>query len=363
VRVAVVIERFEAGGGGVESAAYHLVSELVARDVDVTVVCREVRETERPGVAVRRLRVPRAWQPLRLAAFSRAAAAATRSGFDVVHGFSRTRHQHIYRAGGGSHAAYLEHVYRRPGLRRHLSPRHRAILTLEEAVFRDASQWIECNARRCADEIVARYGVDPARVVTIYNGVDTERFHPRRREQLRGRIRRELGLEGPVALFVGSGFERKGLDRAIDALARADSGATLAVAGRGRAATFEQLARRRGVGSRVRFLGERDDVEALHAAADLLLLPTRYDPFSNACLEAMASGLPVATTPVNGVAELIRHEENGLVFEEDFAPALDWLGDPARLAALGAAARATAEKYTWPRHAAATLDLYARVAA
>ena len=112
---------------------------------------------------------------------------------------------------------------------------------------------------------------------------------------------------------------------------------------------------------RVLDLPRRSDVEALHAAAELLVLPTRYDAFANACLEAMASGLPVATTPSNGAAELIEPGVSGWIAERDFAPALRALDDPARLRAMGEAARRRAETFTWRSHADRVLELYARV--
>jgi UDP-glucose:(heptosyl)LPS alpha-1,3-glucosyltransferase len=361
VRVAIVVERFEQGAGGVESAAFHLVHELVRREVDVTVVCR--RAADAAPVPVVRLEVADRWQPWRLLAFSARAARATARGFDRVHSFSRTRHQHVYRAGGGSHAAYMERVYRHPRPRRLLSPRHRAILHIEEAVFRDPTQTIQCNSQLCAREIAARYAVPPTRLATIYNGVDTERFRPELREREGAAGRARLGLEGPVALFVGSGFARKGLDRALEGLARSGVPATLLVAGAGDVRPYRRMAERLGVAARVRFLGRQTAMPELYAVADLLVLPTRYDAFANACLEAMASGLPVATTRVNGVAEILTDGRDGFLLAEDFAPAFARLDDLEGLAAAGRAARATAERFGWARHAAEVLALYARVAA
>jgi len=361
MQIAIVIERFEAGAGGVEEAAFRLALELARRELQPSVICRHSPGTDPPGIHVKRVRVPRFWQPLRLLAFSRAATRATRGGFDVVHSFSRTREQDIYRAGGGSHAAYMERVYPGAALRRALSPRHRAILRVEEAVFRDPRQIIQCNARSTEREIAGRYGVPAERLITIYNGVDTDRFHPANRETLRAKLRDELRLDGPVALFVGHDFRRKGLDRAILGLAQADADALLLVAGRGGTAEFRELAEKQGVASRTRFLGARGDVEALHASADLLVLPTRYDAFSNACTEAMASGIPVATTPANGASEVIESGVNGLVLEDDFAPAFALLRDPARLREMGSLARASAERLTYARHADETLALYRRI--
>lgn len=356
-----MIERYAPAAGGVEGAAHALVAELARRGLAPAIVCRETRAEPPPGVALEVLGAISRWQPLRLASFSRRAEAATRGRFDVVHGFARTRHQDIYRAGGGSHAAYLENVYRHPRLQR-LSPRHFAILTIEEAVFRDPHQIIQCNSQLVARELAARYAIAPERLVTIVNGVDTERFHPRLREADRARVRDELGLDGAVALFVGSGFARKGLDRAIRGLAACGAKGTLVVAGRGDPTPYARLARELGIGHAVRFAGERRDVERLHAAADLFVLPTRYDPFSNACLEAMASGLAVATTPTNGAAELIEPGRSGFLCDEDFSPAFARLADREALAAMGRTARAVAEQHTWAAHADRVLELYERVA-
>jgi UDP-glucose:(heptosyl)LPS alpha-1,3-glucosyltransferase len=361
VRVAVVIERFGDFAGGVERAAFELLRELGRRAVDVTALCRVARRAPPPGVRVVELGGPRAWQPLRVRVFSRRAAAATRDRFEVVHAYSRTRWQDIYRAGGGSHAQYMEQVYRAPRLQRLLSPRHRTILAIEEAVFRDPRQLVQCISRRDAAEIARRYALPAARLATVYNGVDIRRFHPEQRKLHREAVRAQLRLDGPVALFAGHGFYRKGLDRAIRALADSAVQAQLVVAGADPPGRFAALARALGVERRVRFAGAQRAMETLYAAADLLLFPSRYDSFGSAVLEALAAGLPVACAPSAGACELIEPGRNGLICAEDFAPAIDLLGDPAALARMGAAARATAETYTWERHADRVLELYRRV--
>ncbi len=364
MRAAIAIESFRPGPGGVEGVAWALASELGRRGVELTVLCRTSAPEAPAGVSVARLGGPAFWQPLRVLEFSRRAGrAAAEGGFEVVQTFSRTRHQDVYRAGGGSHAHYLESAYARPGLRRWLSPRHRTLLWLEESVFRDPRQTVVCNSRLVADELAARYGIAAERLRVIYNGVDLERFHPRERERAGATLRRELRVRGPLALFVGSGFERKGLAEAIRGLAEAKVDAVLLVAGAGEPGPYRREAERLGVGARVHFLGVRLDVARLYAAADLFVLPTRYDPFANACLEAMAAGVPVATTRSNGAAELIVPGENGLLCESDFAPAFRLLARADELPALGAAARRTAERYSWRAHADAVLALWTEVAA
>src|SRR5205823_3677011 len=66
---------------------------------------------------------------------------------------------------------------------------------------------------------------------------------------------------------------------------------------------------------RTRFLGEVPDLRSVYAAADIFILPTIYDPFSNACLEAMASGLPVVTTRANGFSEVMEDRIHGSVVD------------------------------------------------
>ena len=152
-------------------------------------------------------------------------------------------------------------------------------------------------------------------------------------------------------LFVGSGFWRKGLDVAIGALAACgDAKLHLAVAGRDReSARFGAMAAAANLGGRVRLLGGRDDVRPLYAAADCFLLPTRYDPFPNTALEALATGLPVIVGRRSGAAEIVQPGRNGWICDPDDVAGLARLLREAAAASgdnhmLGAA-RAAAEGY------------------
>jgi UDP-glucose:(heptosyl)LPS alpha-1,3-glucosyltransferase len=81
----------------------------------------------------------------------------------------------------------------------------------------------------------------------------------------------------------------------------------LLVAGRGNPRGYKS--------GRVQFLGEVVDLVPVYAAADIFILPTIYDPFSNACLEALASGLPVITTRSNGFSEIIENGVHGSIVD------------------------------------------------
>ena len=159
-------------------------------------------------------------------------------------------------------------------------------------MFRDESQWIQCTSERVRAQLEHRYGVARQRSVLVRNGVDLEHFHPEARTGRFRKLRSELAAGSScVWLFAGSGFARKGLDTALRALKRGGPrDAVLWVAGADPQGPWRARAEALGLGERVRFLGYRRDMAALYAAADALLLPTRYDAFANACLEAAASG-------------------------------------------------------------------------
>jgi UDP-glucose:(heptosyl)LPS alpha-1,3-glucosyltransferase len=368
MRIALVVERFEERGGGVEGVAWQVAHGLAAAGEDVRVIARRASPGARVPVERVDLGVASAWQPARVLAFSRAAASvAPRGRFEVVHSFSRTVSQDVYRAGGGSHADYMQRAYGPLGRRlRRLSPRHAVLLSIEARVFSDPSQIVQCNSEMVRRELARRYGLTEARSVVIPNGVDLERFHPRRRAAEGAALRTSLVPgDAPLLVFAGSGFHRKGLDTALRALAASKRGdAVLAVAGRDEARPWRRLAVELGVADRVRFLGPRGDLEVLFAAGDALVLPTRYDAFANVCLEAAAAGLVVVTSGANGAAELLRADAIAVEDPEDvagFASALDRACEPDTRERLGTAARRVAEAHGWPAHVAALRALYARI--
>ena len=227
---------------------------------------------------------------------------------DLVYSLERVWNCDAYRAGDGVHRAWLER--RRafePAWRswfRRTQRKHRELLELERAVFDPkAGRLIIANSRMVAGEITRYFGLAEQRIRVIYNGVPQQA----KTEDRRAPTRAGLGIsENQCAvLFAGSGWERKGLRFAMEAIERTKD-ALLLVAGAGKPSGLP-------ASGRTKFLGEKCAVPELMEAADIFVLPTIYDPFSNACLEAMAAGLPVITTEANGFAEIMRPGEDGLV--------------------------------------------------
>ena len=229
-------------------------------------------------------------------------------GWDVLFSLERVWACDVYRAGDGVHAAWLERRRQfEPAWRgwfRNLQRKHREILEIECALFTGGARRIIANSQMVKDEILRFYGTQAERVHVIHNGVPIHAAAPGVRENMRA----ELGLAAAdyVVAFAGTGWDRKGLRHAIAAVNAMKIPATLLVAGRGS---------QRGLPSsqRVKFLGALpgEKLRAVLAAADVFVLPTIYDPFSNACIEALAAGLPVVTTTANGFAEIIEHGVDG----------------------------------------------------
>jgi UDP-glucose:(heptosyl)LPS alpha-1,3-glucosyltransferase len=279
----------------------------------------------------------------------------------------------VYRAGDGVHRRWLElRALAAPLLERlgiALNPYHRYVCAAERRLFEHPRlRAVICNSRMVSDEIRRGFRIAPEKLHVVYSGVDLAYFNPRKREELRGALRAELGCQprDTLFLFVGAGFARKGLDAAIEALKLAgERSFWLLVVGTDRESR-RFAAQAAPLGDRVRFLGGREDVRPLYAAADCFILPSRYDPFPNTALEAFAMGLPAIVSSRCGAAEIIEPGVNGWVCQPDDVAGLARLMHEAdramRSGSLPQAARATAERFGMDEMAGRLTTLYASLA-
>lgn len=297
--------------------------------------------------------------------------AMQQGGYDITQSHERIPGCMIFRAGDGVHAAWLAHRSRALGwlgrLAQRLSGYHRYVLRAEREMFgHPALQAVICNSTMVADEIARFYGVDRCKLHIIYNGVDTAVFHPGLAAEFRDSVRREAGIpaDAPLLLYVGSGFERKGVPRLLQAFAqmqRPDAHLVIVGADR-RLKAMRALAGRLGLASRTHFTGPLMDVRPWYGAADGFVLPTLYDPCPNAALEALACGLPIVTSTTCGASDWVRSGENGWVVDAlavpDLAGRLDDLAGLAGNFEARQAARAAAEPLTLPAMTGRLLALY-----
>ncbi len=350
--------------GGAETFMGRFIKELLKRGHTVEVFSREWEED---GVLVHRIKTfgPSFLKPLVFA--FRAKKEVERAAPDVVVSLERTFCQDVYRAGDGVHREWLERRAAVAGsfVRRfliRLNPLHPVLLYLERRLFTDKRlKKIVANSNGVKSDIIRHYGLPEDKICVIYNGIDpaSHEVNEAKDATERARVRSEIGVGETTTLlvFVGSGFERKGLIYAIRALAllKGDCDVRLVVVGKGNPAYYLREAKSLGVGERVTFTGPVKGARKYYRAGDIFILPTVYEPFSNACLEAMASGLPVVTTKQNGASEIMTDGADSVLLDDPadvgaLARKLKPLLDAEFRKKAGILARAKALNYTIERN-------------
>jgi glycosyltransferase involved in cell wall biosynthesis len=235
---------------------------------------------------------------------------------------------------------------------------------LEQQIYsrieREGGGRLHAVSSSVAEAIRSRFPrLDP---VVIPNPVSLGRFLPSQdgREKWAW-IRRQTGWSEDVwrHLFVGGGWERKGLATAIEGLALANPDVVLMVVGKGPVPTYRRLAERLGVADRVFFAGPQTDIPLWHAVSDLFVFPSHYEAMPVVCIEALASGLPVLCTPFKGVEMFLKEGENGFTVTtpRDLAVRSAALRrDPLGYGAMRRKAVESVRRYDAPQVAADMLD-------
>jgi UDP-glucose:(heptosyl)LPS alpha-1,3-glucosyltransferase len=331
----------------------HVYSIRETRDLSITIPCT-FHDVPVPVVRTGR------WSARELWSFAKnAAAQLARERFDVVH--SRAPSTWIAdvldvpgiaegeaRRAGVGRVHWLASLIRHPGNAARVGIERRAVTNPRVARFHAAS-------RLARDDLVRYYGVEPDRVSIIWPGVDLEQFTPAPSARV---VRGELQLPADqiLILFCGHDFRRKGLDRALQAIAGMREAAHLVVVGGRDPTPYRRLANELGVEDRVHFVGRRSDAHHFFQAADMFVLPSRTEMWGATVVEAMATGVPVVVSGSAGVAEVVDRGETGFVLGEPFridelSSLLDRLATAPELRTrLGAAGRVRAAEFSWTEH-------------
>ena len=209
-----------------------------------------------------------------------------------------------------------------PAAVRFAMPRHRTLLAMESQYFRRSRpRHILCTSRREVDDLARLYQVDPALTTVVPNPFDPERFNPGRRAEYRADARLALGIgDHELALvLIANELHRKGLGQTLEAMAlNDDHRMTLHVVGKAGLGPYQATIQRLGLDDRVSYHGPTQDVSWHLAAADLMVLPTQYEPFGLVIVEALASGVPVITSRLAGASEAVRDGRTGLLLEDPY---------------------------------------------
>lgn len=254
-------------------------------------------------------------------------------------------------------------------------------IRIEQHLLRKVDR-VVASTPRDKQQMVELYAANPARIEIIPPGVDLELFHPIDRREARDFL--ETPLDDLTVLFVGRLDPVKGIDtwfRAMKLVVERDpdlrSKMCVCLIGGDldeddapdtEYARLENLKDELGIGDMVTFLGRRSQATLpyYYSSADVVVMPSRYESFGLAALEAMACGTPVVATDVGGLSFVVRDGETGYLVPEGDSQAmadclLKLLHGPELRARLGANGVVTARGYTWPTIADRIIGLYDRV--
>ncbi|MDQ7787020.1 MAG: glycosyltransferase family 4 protein [Thermodesulfovibrionales bacterium] len=317
MRIAIIKSNYTPFGGA-EKYTTRLIRAFAARGVAVDVLTSELGKWDgiENNIGWVRLSQVKRNNLLRLLTFNSAAKRYLRKEpYHCILGMDRTDYQTHLRAGSGCHAAWIERRCAESSPLRCLSvkanPFHKAMLGIERRAFlSDSLRKIFCNSFLVRNEIFRYYPSTDSKLQVVHNGVEWNEFTDKFEKGLsqNKKLRESLGLgkDRFYYLFLGSGYERKGLMKAIRALGMLPDHTGLLVVGKDRNENrYKTCCQKEGLSHRVHFFGPQREVTSFLQVADAFVLPTIYDPFSNASLEALAMGLYTITSNANGCAEII----------------------------------------------------------
>jgi UDP-glucose:(heptosyl)LPS alpha-1,3-glucosyltransferase len=370
MKIAVIRQKF-VNYGGAEQFVSGYAKHLANIGHEIHIFANQWTPSNHPNIKIHSVRAIKRNSFLRVLSFAWFSLQSISSeSFDIVQSHERIWSQDIYRAGDGCHLEWLERracylpFFKRFFFR--FSFFHQLILRLEKRIFENG----ECKNIIAISEMVKRdilkhYRLPEDRVKVVYNGVKLDRFNPSNKKSFRGEIRQQLRISDKevMILFVGSGFERKGLEYLIKSVQyMKQENWRLVLVGKGKWGKYLSFSSKENL-RKITHLEPIDKIEKLYAAADFFILPSIYEPFGNANLEALASGLPIITTRFCGAAEIITHKKEGIILEEpsdsnSIAKAIDYLMDPKIRRLMSHSARILAEKFTQERNALAMLKIY-----
>ncbi len=299
--------------------------------------------------------------------FANSTQQARREGYDVLnsHGvfcplggvhWANSVHQAWLKRSGDHHGKVSVR-----SLRRKLNPLHKIIVGQEKRHFQGGGngyQKIIAASAQVKTDLNVLYQTPEQDITVIHNGLNQNTFNPEQRLSRRETERARLGIkpDDTAMLMVANELDRKGLPvllAAMRQLRRPDL--KLVVAGRAPYGAYVPRVAALGLSDQVQFVGSSSDVAGLHAAADFFALPTQYEAFCLAILEALGSGLPVLTTTVPGAGDTIRPGENGLLIndplstEETARHIETLLNDKTARARMQAGASPSVAEYHWDK--------------
>ena len=327
MRVAIIKSNYTPYGGG-EKYTTRMINAFIEKNIHVDVLTAESGGWEGIllNVSCVTLKQFKYNNLLRLLTFNSSVNHYLKNTrYNCIFGMDRTEYQTHMRAGGGSHAAWIQRRCEEYSALRcwsfRLNPFHRMMIKIERSAFlSNELKRIFCNSSLVKNEIIHYYPQVKGKIEVVHNGVEWHEFSKAFDEAAATKesLLKRLGLypDRYYFLFVGSGYERKGLKKAITALKSLPDHVDLLVVGKDKnESKYKTMSEKSGLTERIHFFGPQRNVTPFFQISDAFILPTIYDPFSNASLEALATGLYTVTSNANGCSEVII-DKAGYIIED-----------------------------------------------
>ncbi len=312
MKIALVHMR-HANSGGTELFLNQLSRYLAEKGEDVTIICRSHVEPSHPSIKFVQLRPFGLGKAHRMWRFAQAVEKHVKeASYDFVYGLGKTWTHDMLRIGGGTHLHFLQSSGRKK-----LRFKDKVSLEIERrAMAPGACRHIVANSHKSANEISEAYQVLRENISVIHNFVDTTHFDRARVKEQADQLVKQLEVDTtkPVFLFLGTGYERKGLKSALEALSELNFESTLMIVGReSNQDEYKAYAKQLGVETQCKFLGARLNPELFFSIADCYVLPAHYEPFGFTVIEALSCGIPVITTEQCGAKEVLIPEVSTVI--------------------------------------------------
>ena len=293
--------------------------------------------------------------------------------FDIIHTHVNCLFQDIISA-QGCHRAWIEQLKREKGsvynslMRFH--PATNVVLATENHVYTKRKyKRIIAPSMGIKEDIIRYYKVKDEDIVVVPNGVAIEEFELKNKKAISQKIRERHGISenDVILLFVGWDLKRKGLEHVIRSIStiKHENIKLLVVTG-DKTDSYLRLARELDVDKNIILVGSlpADRLRDYYQASDIFILPTHFEAFSLATLEAAAAGLPLLLTNVHGT-EILNNGYNGFFIShrpQDIGDKINTLVRNRKLRIrMGRNARKVAKEHSWNKIAKKTMDVYEEV--
>ena len=367
MKIATVIPKYGLVGGA-EAFAYELTERLAQREgFQIHVFANQWRQ-EKSTIAFHKvpvLKFPRFLRQISFGYFSNERIRL--QDYDLIHSHDRIFWMDVLTMHSIPHKTWIKEVrHKRPSLF------DRSMAWVEKkGLYGPPTPMLMPVSYLVKDELLKYYDIPESKIRVVHPAVSLERFSTSRKEKFRHEIRQMHRLSGDdiVVLFVGMNFEVKRLDlimRGISDLRRKGRNfrqVKLMVVGKGNQEHYRRLAYDLDIGERVIFVDVTREVEKYFLASDIFAMPSVFDTFGIAVLEAMAAGLPVIITRSVGACDLVKQGVQGFILREKPSPSefgenlLVLLNKENRIK-MGEEARRVALRHTWDHTADQVADVY-----